>query len=86
MIPARKFPLGEKLVWRLIDGSLRKYFDRVLFRMHTERTEEQRALPQIVCANHAVAISYKVQQEIEHLRLYRNQFQSPSQFMPVGVK
>ncbi len=53
MIPARKFPLGEKLVWRLIDGSLRKYFDRVLFRMYAERTEEQRALPQIVCANHS---------------------------------
>lgn len=53
MIPARKFPLGEKLVWRLIDGSLRKHFDRVLFRMHTERTEEQVALPMIICANHS---------------------------------
>lgn len=53
MIPARKFPLGEKLVWRLIDGSLRKYFDRVLFRMRTERLEEQAALPLIICANHS---------------------------------
>lgn len=53
MIPAHKFPLGEKLVWRLIDSSLRKYFDRVLFRMRTERTEEQAALPLIICANHS---------------------------------
>jgi chlorobactene lauroyltransferase len=53
MIPARKFPLGEKLVWRLIDGSLRKYFDRVLFRMRTERAEEQSTLPLIICANHS---------------------------------
>jgi chlorobactene lauroyltransferase len=53
MIPAHKFPLGEKLVWRLIDGSLRKYFDRILFRTRTERTEEQAALPMIICANHS---------------------------------
>ncbi|HZU02608.1 MAG TPA: hypothetical protein VFA10_23270, partial [Ktedonobacteraceae bacterium] len=53
MIPAHKFPLGQKLVWRLIDGSLRKYFDRVLFRMRTERAEEQASLPLIICANHS---------------------------------
>jgi chlorobactene lauroyltransferase len=54
MIPARKFPLGERLVWQLIDRSLRKYFDRVYFRMRGEYTGEQRAtLPMIICANHS---------------------------------
>jgi chlorobactene lauroyltransferase len=53
MIPARKFPLGQKLVWWLIDSSFRKHFDRVFFRMRGERTDEQRALPVIVCANHS---------------------------------
>jgi 1-acyl-sn-glycerol-3-phosphate acyltransferase len=53
MIPAYKFPLGEKLVWRLIDSSLRKYFDRILFRTRTAPTEEQAALPMIICANHS---------------------------------
>ena len=54
MIPARKFPLGKRLVWRLIDNSLRKYFDRVYFRTRGEYTDEQRsALPMIICANHS---------------------------------
>jgi len=53
MIPARKFPLGERLVWQLIDRSLRKYFDCVYFRMRGDYTDEQRAtLPMIICANH----------------------------------
>ena len=54
MIPARKFPLGERLVWQMIDRSLRKYFDCVYFRMRGEYTDEQRAtLPMIICANHS---------------------------------
>lgn len=54
MIPARKFPLGERLVWQLIHRSLRKYFDRVYFRMRGEYTAEQRAtLPMIIYANHS---------------------------------
>ncbi|GCE19584.1 lysophospholipid acyltransferase family protein [Dictyobacter kobayashii] len=53
MIPARKFPLGEKLVWLLIHTSLRGHFDRVFFRMHETLTEEQRRLPIIICANHS---------------------------------
>ena len=53
MIPARKFPLGEKLVWLLIHTSLRRHFDRVFFRMRTEFTSEQDALPMIICANHS---------------------------------
>ena len=53
MIPARKFRLGERLVWHLIDRSLRKYFDCVYFRMRGEYSDEQRAsLPMIICANH----------------------------------
>ena len=53
MIRARKFPLGEKLVWLLIKTSLQKHFDRIFFRMRSERTEEQRNLPMIICANHS---------------------------------
>ncbi len=54
MIPAHKFPLGKRLVWRLIDRSFRKYFDRVYFRTSETSTEEQRAaLPMIICANHS---------------------------------
>lgn len=52
MIPARKFPLGKRLVWELIDRSLRKYFDRVYFRIRGEITDEHRTLPMIICANH----------------------------------
>ncbi len=52
MIPAHKFPLGEKLVWRLIDTSLHQHFDRIFFRLRTDFTDEQRALPIIICANH----------------------------------
>src|SRR5437868_5853968 len=43
MIPAHKFPLGRQLVWQLIERSLRKYFDRVYFRMRGTYTDEQRA-------------------------------------------
>ncbi len=53
MIPARKFPLGEKLVWLLVHTSLRRHFDRVFFRMQTEFTDEQSAVPMIICANHS---------------------------------
>ncbi len=53
MIPARKFLLGQRLVWWLIDSSLRKHFDRVFLRMRGERTAEQSALPMIMCANHS---------------------------------
>lgn len=53
MIPARKFPLGKKFVWWLIDSSLRKHFDRVFLRLRGERSDELRALPIIVCANHS---------------------------------
>jgi chlorobactene lauroyltransferase len=56
MIPARKFPLGERLVWWLIRTSLQRHFDRVFFRIHpawTERSEAQSRLPIIFCANHA---------------------------------
>ena len=54
MIPAHKFPLGKRLVWRLIDRSFRKYFDRVYFRASDSTNEEQRAaLPMIICANHS---------------------------------
>jgi chlorobactene lauroyltransferase len=53
MISAREFPLGEMLVWLLIKTSLQKHFDRVFFRIRDERTEEQRILPMIICANHS---------------------------------
>lgn len=53
MIPARKFPLGQQLVWRMIERSLRTHFDRIFFRMHGEQSEEQRGLPIIICANHS---------------------------------
>ncbi len=53
MIPARKFPLGQRLVERLIDNSFRKYFDRIHYRQHEEYTDAQRALPMIICANHS---------------------------------
>ena len=53
MIPARKFPLGEQLVWLLINTSFHQHFDRIFFRMRTDLTNEQRALPMIICANHS---------------------------------
>src|SRR2546425_12368419 len=54
MIPARKFPLGRRLVWELIERSFRKYFDGVYFRMRGTYTDEQRAtLPMLICANHS---------------------------------
>jgi chlorobactene lauroyltransferase len=52
MIPARKFWPGEQLVWWLIHSSMHSHFDRIFFRMKVPMTEEQRALPIIVCANH----------------------------------
>lgn len=53
MIPAHKFPLGERLVERLIDSSFRKYFDRIHFRIRGTFTDEQRKIPMIICANHS---------------------------------
>ncbi len=53
MIPARKFPLGEMLVWLLINTSFHQHFDRIFFRMKSKFTAEQRALPMIICANHS---------------------------------
>ncbi|GAC1379486.1 MAG: lysophospholipid acyltransferase family protein [Ktedonobacteraceae bacterium] len=54
MIPAHKFPLGQRLVWQLIERSLRKYFDRVYFRIRGEYTDEQRAtLSILIYANHS---------------------------------
>jgi len=54
MIIARKFPLGERLVWKLIDRSFRKYFDRVYFRMRGEYKDGQHnRLPMILFANHS---------------------------------
>lgn len=53
IIEAQKFPLGQFLVWRLVDSSLRKHFDGIFFRLHAERTEAQKKLPMIVCANHS---------------------------------
>ncbi|MBV9710754.1 MAG: lysophospholipid acyltransferase family protein [Ktedonobacteraceae bacterium] len=53
MIPAHKFLLGKKLVWWLIDSSLRKHFDRVFLRMRCEATTERSPLPMIMCANHS---------------------------------
>ncbi len=53
MIPARKFPLGERLVWRLVKTSLQRHFDRVFFRAPTSLADTERSLPMIVCANHA---------------------------------
>lgn len=54
MIPARKFPLGKRLVWELIERSFRKYFDRVYFRMRSTNTHEQSGtLPMIISANHS---------------------------------
>lgn len=52
MIPARKFPVGKKLVEWLIDSSFRTHFDRIHFRMRGTYTEEQFRLPLIACANH----------------------------------
>jgi len=52
MIPARKSPLGQSWVWWLIDHSLRKYFDRIFFRMRYMPSAEEKALPIIACANH----------------------------------
>ena len=53
MIPARKFPLGQRLVAQYIERSLRKQFDVVYLRERAPRTEEQRALPLLLCANHS---------------------------------
>lgn len=53
MLPAQKFTIGKKLVWWLIDSSLRKHFDRIFLRIRYERTNEQFALPMLMCANHA---------------------------------
>ncbi len=53
MIPARKFPLGEYFVEGMIDNSFRKYFDRIHYRQHAAYTDEQRALPLLICANHS---------------------------------
>jgi chlorobactene lauroyltransferase len=52
-IAAWKFSPGQQLVWWLVDSSLRKHFDHIVFRMPGERTEEQKKLPMIVCANHS---------------------------------
>jgi chlorobactene lauroyltransferase len=70
MIAARKFPLGEKLVWLLINTSFHKHFDRIFFRMHSELTAEQRALPIIICANHSSGWDGYVAALVErHLKL-----------------
>jgi chlorobactene lauroyltransferase len=53
MLPAHKFPLGKRLVWWLIDSSIRKHFDRVFLRMRSERSDDQRTLPMLMCANHS---------------------------------
>lgn len=53
MIPARKFPLGQRLVHALIDRSFRKYFDRIYFRSRFEPMQEQQQLPLVICANHS---------------------------------
>jgi chlorobactene lauroyltransferase len=53
MIPSRKFPLGRRLVWQLIERSFRKYFDRIYVRMRGAYTDEQRAAyPLLIYANH----------------------------------
>lgn len=54
MIPARKFPLGKRLVWQLIDRSFRKYFDRVYFRTRPASSAmQEETLPMLICANHS---------------------------------
>jgi len=53
MIPAYKFPLGEYLAEGLIDNSFRSHFNRIHYRQHEAYTDEQRALPMIICANHS---------------------------------
>ncbi len=53
IITAYKFPLGQFLVWRLVDSSLHKHFDSIFFRVYGEQTKEQKKLPMIVCANHS---------------------------------
>ena len=54
MIPARKFPLGKRLVWGLIDRSFRKYFDRIYFRTRTNvSARREETLPMLICANHS---------------------------------
>jgi chlorobactene lauroyltransferase len=53
MIPARKFPFGQQLVWWLIHSSLSSHFDRVFFRMSKRPAQGAHALPIIVCANHS---------------------------------
>ncbi|GCE27140.1 glycerol acyltransferase [Dictyobacter alpinus] len=53
MIPAQKFPPGEKLVWLLVHSSLRGHFDRVFLRVQEDLTDEQRQMPIIICANHS---------------------------------
>ncbi len=53
LISARKFPLGRRLVWQLIERSFRKYFDRIYVRMRGAYTDEQRAAyPLLIYANH----------------------------------
>ena len=54
MITAHKFPPGEWLVWKLIDRSFRKYFDRIYFRTRGEYTGGVHdRLPVILFANHS---------------------------------
>ncbi|HTI14423.1 MAG TPA: lysophospholipid acyltransferase family protein [Dictyobacter sp.] len=54
MIPAHKFPIGEKLIWLLIHTSLHRHFDRIFLRMPATLQEKTACgQPMIVCANHA---------------------------------
>lgn len=53
MIPARKFPLGQQLVWWLIHSSLNGHFDRIFFRMSEQPSQASQGRPMIICANHS---------------------------------
>jgi chlorobactene lauroyltransferase len=55
MIPARKFPLGRRIVWLLIASSFRSHFDRVYFRGGALNVTGAAlpGLPIIFCANHS---------------------------------
>ncbi len=53
MLPAHKFPLGEYLVEGLLDNAFRSHFNHIHYRQHEAYTDEQRALPTIICANHS---------------------------------
>ena len=53
MIPAHKFPLGQRLVNNMIDRSFRKYFDGIYLRSAEDYTAEKQQLPLIICANHS---------------------------------